>query len=101
MKATVEVFVTHACPHCSSAEALVADAVATVGEEHFDLRIIDVVEELDHAVATGVLRTPAIAVNGAVSFTGLPPPDVLRRTLERASTSLNEDSEGSRWPNCA
>lgn len=101
MKATVEVFVTHACPHCSSAEALVADAVAAVGEEHFDVRIIDVVEELDHAVATGVLRTPAIAVNGTVRLTGLPPVDVLRHTLEKAAKSSAEDSERSRWPNTA
>src|SRR5690606_31687975 len=97
MKITVEVFVTHACPHCSSAEALVADVVAAVGKERFDLRIVDVVEELDHAVATGVLRTPAIAIDGALEFTGLPSADSLRCTLEKAAILLIDPPERSRW----
>lgn len=100
MKITVEVFVTHACPHCSSAEALVADVVAALGKERFDVRIVDVVEELDRAVAIGVLRAPAIAIDGAVQLTGLPAAEVLRRTLRSAAEGLMDHSE-STWRNSA
>ena len=100
MKIAVEVFVTHACPHCSSAEARVAEVVAALGKERFDVRIVDVVEELDHAVATGVLRTPAIAVNGAVQLTGWPAAEVVRRVLQRATEGLMEHSRPT-WRNSA
>lgn len=87
MKVTVEVFAAHACPHCASAQTLVTEAIAAIGAGEFDLRIVDVVQKLDHAVAVGVRSIPAIAINGTVAFTGLPSADTLRRALRQALVS--------------
>ncbi len=46
--------------------------VEELGEDHFELIFVDVVESLDHAVEMGVLLTPALAVNGKLSWSPLP-----------------------------
>lgn len=87
MRVTVEVFTTQSCPHCARAGTLVTEVIAALGKDNFELRVLDVVEELDHAVASGVLRTPAIAINGTLAFTGLPSAESLRRSLREATSS--------------
>ncbi|HEY5568895.1 MAG TPA: thioredoxin family protein [Gammaproteobacteria bacterium] len=79
----VEVFTAGDCASCAYAKAQLSRAIAALGPERFDLRIMDVVEEIDHAVASGVLATPAIAINGALIFSGLPTQGKLRRALEK------------------
>jgi hypothetical protein len=46
--------------------------VGEFGESRIGWRTVDVLEELDHAVALGVLATPAISIDGQLRFTGLP-----------------------------
>jgi protein-disulfide isomerase len=59
-----------------------------LGSEHFELLVIDVVGQIDHAVAMGVVATPAIAIDGKLAFTGLPGPKPLLKKL-RAALSEN------------
>ncbi len=98
MSVKIEVFVTEACPCCAGAEKLVAETVAALGEEKFELRIVDVVEELDRAVAIGVLRVPAIAIGGTLAVTGQTTASRLLPMLQDAAAAATQ-SGFSAWRN--
>lgn len=51
-------------------------------DETLSFRLIDVLEELDYAVALGVVCTPAVAIDGKLAFSGLPADEVLRQRLQ-------------------
>lgn len=78
----VELFHTPGCEKCAegkqalraTAEELVADLV---------WRELNVLDELDYAVELGVLRLPAIAIDGKVVFSSLPTCGQFRRELTR------------------
>jgi hypothetical protein len=63
------------------AKAVLRELVAELGEQQFELRFVDVVENLDHAVEVGVLATPALAVNGELICSSLPGKRKLRKLL--------------------
>jgi protein-disulfide isomerase len=48
------------------------------------LNCIDVVENIDRAVALGILATPAIAIDGKLVFTKLPSDARLRQSMRQA-----------------
>jgi len=70
MKISVELFITNFCPRCASARDVLAATIESLGNDQFDVKMIDVVQEIDHAVAVGVRATPAIAVDGKLVWTG-------------------------------
>jgi len=70
MKVRVELFITNFCPRCVSARDTLTATIETLGKGRFDVTIVDVVQEIDHAVAVGVRATPAIAVDGKLVWTG-------------------------------
>tara|TARA_R110000782_G_scaffold20726_5_gene56066 strand:- start:548 stop:718 length:171 start_codon:yes stop_codon:yes gene_type:complete len=45
-------------------------------------RIVQVLDEIDYAVALGVLSIPAVAIDGELVFTALPSRKQLREALE-------------------
>ena len=45
-------------------------------------RAVELLDELDYAVALGVVSTPSLAINGEVVFTALPSTKKLRFALE-------------------
>ena len=59
----------------------------SIGADQLVLQQVDVVKEIDHAVALGVLSTPAVAVDGELLFTSLPSEKKLyEELLRRVST---------------
>ncbi len=83
----LELFTSPGCRRCAAVEALIADVVGELGNEHIDWRVVDISEEVDRAVACRVLSTPAIALDGELVFSTAPSRrrlrNVLRERLER------------------
>ena len=75
----VEIFSSPGCTQCSH---LRKQLLSLAGElDGIEVHEVDVLEQLDHAVALGVLSTPAIAIDGRLCFTGLPSLKKLRAHL--------------------
>ncbi|PKO72193.1 MAG: glutaredoxin [Betaproteobacteria bacterium HGW-Betaproteobacteria-14] len=84
MSVRIEVIAAPGCGKCAAAQGeLRAVAISLLGEDNVFWREIDVMEELDYAVSLGVLSMPAIAINGELTFSALPPPDQFRAALIR------------------
>ena len=87
MTVTVELFTSGGCPHCARAMKLLTRVGKSIGADQLVLQQVDVVKEIDHAVALGVLSTPAVAVDGELLFTSLPSEKKLyEELLRRVST---------------
>ena len=82
MRVKIEVIAAPGCKKCEGAQHhLRAMATSVLGEENLDWREVNVLEELDYAVALGVLTMPAIAVNGELMCSALPTPAQFRELL--------------------
>lgn len=68
----IELFTANLCKRCVQAKSVLTELVEELGYDQFNVTFVDVVENLDHAVATGVLATPALVVNGQLVFSPLP-----------------------------
>ncbi len=77
----VELFTADFCSRCRSARTALVRAIEDLGQEQFELRLLDVVEELDHAVEVGVRATPAITVDGELVHPARPTVDKFRVIL--------------------
>ncbi len=77
----VELFTADFCSRCAGARTALVEAIEDLGQEQFELRLLDVVEEIDHAVEVGVLATPAIAVDGELVHPARPTVDKFRVLL--------------------
>lgn len=49
-------------------------------------RVLDILDDIDYAVALGVLSTPAIAIDGKLVFTCLPSEKKLRQELKERTS---------------
>lgn len=81
MAMKVEVFSSPGCAKCGHAKEVLR-RIARELDAGIAWREVNVLEEMDYAVALGVLSTPAIAINGELVFTGLPSSAKLRAALE-------------------
>jgi len=81
MTVRVEVFTAPGCSKCGQAKVVLQRVAEALGGVEW--REVNVLEDLDRAVALGVLSTPAIAIDGELVFTGLPTAGRLRAELER------------------
>jgi len=87
MPVNIEVFSAPGCSSCGQAKVVIRKLVEQMGNHRLQWREVDVVAELDYAVELGILSTPAIAINGELVFTGLPPENTLRvELLKRLKT---------------
>ncbi len=82
MTIKVELFIGPGCNRCAHAKERLQHVVDAIGSDRLEWRSVEVLDEIDYAVATGVLSTPAIAVDGKLIFTSLPSSTRLRRSLE-------------------
>lgn len=71
-KITIELFSVNACSRCDKAKKCIKAMVDEFGDNTILYREHDVLEELDYAVALGILATPAIAIDGELVFSGMP-----------------------------
>ncbi len=78
----LELFSAPECTRCARAQKLLQAVIEEIGVDRIRWRIVDVLEEIDYAVALGVLSTPAIAIDGKLVFTSLPSGKKLRQALE-------------------
>ena len=79
----IDVFTAPGCGKCGQVKEVLRQLVEEIGGGRIEWREINVLEELDYAVNLGVLSTPAIAIDGALTFTGLPSVRKLRSELEQ------------------
>ena len=79
----IELFSAPNCSRCGKAQVVLQRIARSWPEGTLRWRVVDVVAELDHAVAMGVLATPAIAIDGTLVFTALPGEGPLKETLRR------------------
>jgi len=81
MNIKVEVFTSPGCTKCARAREVLHKMADELGGDRIQWREINILEELDYAVALGVLSTPAIAIDDELVFTGLPSTAKLRAAL--------------------
>jgi len=72
---------------------MVEQLLKAPGFEGIVWREVDVVAEIDHAVAMGVLATPSISIGGELVFTTLPSRQQLRNAVERYLASGKPNDE--------
>lgn len=77
----IEVLTGSGCGHCQSALGLVREVIEELGDDRVHYREVNVVAEIDYAVSLGLLRTPALALNGELVFPVPPNKAELRQTL--------------------
>lgn len=64
MPLRLQLFYSPYCPRCRQARALLQSVVADQHAEDLQLEELDVLQELDRAVTAGILRTPALLIDG-------------------------------------
>lgn len=77
----VEIFTAPSCSRCARAKAQLQQLIEELGPERFEYREVNIIEEIDYAVALGVLNASSIAIDGTLAFATLPAIPVLRRQL--------------------
>ncbi len=94
IRVDIEVFTSTVCSNCQRASRMVEQLLKEPGFENITWREVNVVEEIDHAVAFGVLATPSISIGEALLFTALPSRQQLRSAIQRyqASGRTNDDN---------
>lgn len=60
-----------------------------LGNESINLRLVNIVDELDYAVKLGVLATLGIAINSVLVFTAMPSKNALCKAIQ--SQLLKQD----------
>ncbi len=78
----VELFAAPGCNRCRDAKQALKEITEEIGEGHIQWREVNVLEELDYAVALGVLSPMAIAIDGRLVFTTLPSAGKLCKALQ-------------------
>jgi len=83
MAVSLELFYSPYCPRCRKAREQVRSFAARWPAERLRLRELDVLKELDRAVAVGVLQTPALAVDGKLIAGPVPSRNALEKLLRQ------------------
>jgi thioredoxin 1 len=76
------VFTSPGCGKCGRAKEALLKLALELGEGVVQWREVNILEELDHAVALGVVAAPAIAIDGELVSTRLPSARRLRQALQ-------------------
>ena len=76
----VEIFYTPGCSECVAAHAKLRTA-AQEAVKDLEWRDLNVLDDLDYAVALGVITLPSIVVDGELVFTSMPTVNQLRDAL--------------------
>lgn len=87
----VEVFSSPGCSKCGHAATVLRKLAEEMGSDKIQWREVNILEEMDYAVALGVMSTPAIAIDGILVFVGLPSAKKLGAELERR---IDKDDQG-------
>ena len=80
----IEIFYTPSCSECIAAHAKLR-TVAQESVKDLEWHELNVLDDLDYAVALGVLTLPSVAVDGELVFTSMPTVAQLREVLMKRS----------------
>ena len=89
MAVHLELFYSPFCPRCHKAREQVRSFAASWPAERLQLRELDVLQELERAVAVGVLQTPALAIDGELVAGPVPSKRALETLLRERLKSHN------------
>lgn len=78
----IELLYTSGCPTCLRGRDALKAAAQDVDPD-LDWREFDIVKALDYAVELGVLKAPALAIDGELVFSALPTPAALAAALRQ------------------
>ena len=78
----VEVLYAPGCSKCLRELPTLRAAAASVVAE-LDWQEIDIAQAIDYAVELGVMKPPAVAINGKLAFTALPSADALANAMRQ------------------
>ncbi|MDT8283013.1 MAG: thioredoxin family protein [Gammaproteobacteria bacterium] len=80
----IEVFTAPGCGKCGKAKDELEAIVNQLGNDKFEWREVNILQEMDYAIELGVLSTPSIVINGDLVFTALPSARQLLQALENS-----------------
>lgn len=80
----IEVFTATSCAKCHAILAMANRVAADLGTQ---VRLVNVVDEIDYAVKVGVLKTPSVAIGGELEFDEPPSELQLRQALARRASA--------------
>ena len=89
----VEVFSSPGCSKCGHAKEVLQELANELGGNKIQWRNVDVLEEIDHAIALGVLSTPSIAIDNELVFASLPSAKKLREEIEARLSADNKEKQ--------
>ncbi len=78
----IELFAAPACNRCRDAKQALNEIAEEIGGGRIEWREVNVLEELDYAVALGVLSPMAIAIDERLAFATLPSVEKFRKALK-------------------
>ncbi len=90
MTVKIEVFSSPGCSKCGHAKEVLRKLAEERGADQVEWREVNILEDMDRAVALGVMSTPAIAFDGELVFSGLPSAKKLRQELEKRLQTRGE-----------
>lgn len=82
MPIKVEVFSSPGCGSCKQAKAVLNKVIDALDADQFDYQEVDITQDMERAQSLGVMSTPSIAIDGELSFTGVPKESELTSALE-------------------
>ena len=90
MKIRLEVFCNPDCSRCERVWQQIHELSVEGLAGQIELRRLDITEEIDYAVALGVLQAPAIVIDGTLYSSGRAS---MKKLQSRLSEMLQEDSQ--------
>lgn len=90
MTIKVELFAAPGCTRCAHAKEQLQSMVEAIDDDRLEWRAVEVLDEIDYAVAVGVLSTPAIAIDGELVFSSLPSKKKLQSELNKRLSRQSE-----------
>jgi len=88
----IEIFSAPGCNKCGKAFQLVETVLKEPGHESVNLRLVNIVDELDYAVDLGIRATPGIVINGILVFTAMPDAETLRKAIQSRRAPMKQES---------
>lgn len=92
MTVKIEVFSSPGCSKCGHAKEVLRKLAEEQGADRVEWQEVNILEDMDRAVAMGVMSTPAIAFDGELVFTGLPSAKKLRQELAQRLSADSGDT---------
>ena len=90
MSMNVEVFSIPGCRKCAQSREALQAVVEAFGQDKVTWREVHVVDDIEYAVALGVIAPPSIAIDGELVFPTLPTANKLKNALTRRLEGLGK-----------